>query len=149
VIPEEAEVKWEMRPVQDADRAWVREEMRSFVHNHLLPEMQKVHPDAVIVTETEGEVAGLEPASENEARAIAMELTGANGADLVSFGTEAGIFQSLGMDVVVCGPGSIEQAHKPDEFIELSQLSQCLGMLEKLGGRLGRQPVGRQDGRLA
>ncbi|MDQ2094620.1 acetylornithine deacetylase [Rhodalgimonas zhirmunskyi] len=136
VIAEEAEIRWEMRPVQEGDGAFVREQMRSFVHNVLLPDMRRVHPGAAIVTETEGEVAGLEPASVNEARAIAMELTGANGADLVSFGTEAGIFQSLGMDVVVCGPGSIEQAHKPDEFIELSQLSQCLGMLERLGGRL-------------
>ncbi len=65
-----------------------------------------------------------------------MELTGANGADTVAFGTEAGIFQALGMSAVVCGPGSIEQAHKPDEYLALDQLEECLAMLERLAGRL-------------
>ncbi len=136
VIADRAEVQWEMRPVQASDGAFVREEMRRYVEEHLLPEMQAVSGAARIVTEVVGEVAGLEPADENSARDIVQELTGANGADLVAFGTEAGIFQSLGMDVVVCGPGSIEQAHKPDEFLALDQLSQCLDMLEGLGGRL-------------
>ena len=72
-------------------------------------------------------------ALKNEARQIVSELTGANDAGLVPFGTEAGIFQNLGMDVVVCGPGSIEQAHKADEFVTVDQLGQCLKMLEKLG----------------
>ncbi|MEP0940632.1 MAG: hypothetical protein ABJH20_02785 [Rhizobiaceae bacterium] len=69
------------------------------------------------------------------------ELTGANGTDVVSFGTEAGLYQSLGMDVVVCGPGSIEQAHKANEFLALGQLSQCLKMLEGLSGKLS-EPQG-------
>ena len=54
----------------------------------------------------------------------------------VPFGTEAGLFQTLGMDVVVCGPGSIAQAHKPDEFIALDQLDQCVTMLHRLTARL-------------
>ncbi|MCB2144586.1 MAG: M20/M25/M40 family metallo-hydrolase, partial [Rhodobacteraceae bacterium] len=57
-------------------------------------------------------------------------------ADTVPFGTEAGIFQSLGMSAVVCGPGSIEQAHKPDEFVAIDQLRQCLSMLDGLSARL-------------
>ena len=65
-----------------------------------------------------------------------MELTGANGAGLVPFGTEAGLFQGLGMSVVVCGPGSIDQAHKPDEYLEVSQLGACLDMLERLSRKL-------------
>ncbi|MFQ5437635.1 MAG: acetylornithine deacetylase [Paracoccaceae bacterium] len=136
VIASHAAVEWDMRPVQDSDAAFVREEMRSYVYNHLLPAMQGVWPDASIVTEVIGEVAGLIPTDENQARQIMMELTGANTADVVAFGTEAGLFQSMGMDVVVCGPGSIEQAHKPDEFVSLDQLDQCLSMLERLKGRL-------------
>ena len=54
------------------------------------------------------------------------------------FGTEAGIFQNLGVDVVVCGPGSIEQAHKADEFVAVEQLVRCLKMLEKLAVKLDR-----------
>ena len=83
-----------------------------------------------------GEVAGLEPVDDNEARRIVAALTGANGADVVSFGTEAGLFQQFGMSAVVCGPGSIAQAHKPDEFVEISQLQSCLAMLTGLAGQL-------------
>lgn len=136
VIADRAAVQWEMRPVQAGDGAFVREEMRRYVHEHLLPEMQAVSPEARIVTEVIGEVEGLEPASANEARDIVMELTGANSCDLVAFSTEAGIFQKLGIDVVVCGPGSIEQAHKPDEFLSIDQLEQGLTMLEGLAPKL-------------
>ena len=54
----------------------------------------------------------------------------------MAFGTEAGLFQKLGISTVVCGPGSIEQAHKPDEFIALDQIDQCLVMLDKLTAKL-------------
>ncbi len=76
---------------------------------------------------------------DNAARDLVMELTGANGgADVVPFGTEAGIFQGgLGMSVVVCGPpGSIDQAHKPDEYVSEDQMAQCLAMLERLSAKL-------------
>ena len=65
-----------------------------------------------------------------------MELTGCNRADVVPFGTEAGIFNALGMSVVVCGPGSIEQAHKADEYVSLEQMQSCIDMLEGLKGKL-------------
>jgi len=126
-----------MRPVQAGDATHVRDAMRSYAENTLLPEMQAVWPDATITTEVIGEIEGLIPTDTNEARDIVTELTGANGTDLVAFGTEAGIFQALGMDVVVCGPGSIEQAHKADEFVTTDQLAQCIRMLERLGPKLG------------
>ncbi len=140
VIPDHAEIAWEMRPVQASDSAFVKSAMQAYVRNDLLPAMQAVWPDAAITTQVIGEVDGLEPADQNEARDIIAELTGANGADVVAFGTEAGLFQTLGMDVVVCGPGSIEQAHKPDEFITIDQLGQCVALLERLGPKL-RQPA--------
>jgi acetylornithine deacetylase len=65
-----------------------------------------------------------------------MELTGSDTAELVPFGTEAGVFQQYGMSAVVCGPGSIDQAHKPDEYVALDQLQQCIDMLDRLGRRL-------------
>ncbi|TMV05643.1 acetylornithine deacetylase [Ruegeria sediminis] len=136
VIASKAQIDWEMRPVQAADADFVKAEMARYCDEDLLPRMRAVHPEAAIELSVIGEVAGLIPTDENEARRIVAELTGANGADLVAFGTEAGIFQALGTDVVVCGPGSIEQAHKADEFLSLDQLSQCIGMLERLGGRL-------------
>lgn len=136
VIPAQAEVQWEMRPVIEADARFVRDAMRAYVDEVLLPEMRAVAPEASIRTETVGEVGGLMPMSEGEAAALACALTGSNGGALVPFNTEAGVFQQLGIDVVVCGPGSIDQAHKPDEFVEISQLSQCVEMLTRLGARL-------------
>jgi acetylornithine deacetylase len=100
--------------------------------------MQAVSPDANIVTHTIGEVEGLQVVTESEARAIVWELTGATDADVVAFGTEAGLFQAAGMSAVICGPGSIAQAHKPDEYIALEQLQACLDMLGKLKTRMSR-----------
>ncbi|NOR32193.1 MAG: acetylornithine deacetylase [Sulfitobacter sp.] len=136
VIVGKAEVDWEFRPVQTRDLRFVKETMETFVEQELLPQMRAVYPQADISTETLGEVVGLEPMSENAARDLVAGLVGANGADVVPFGTEAGLFQQMGMDVVVCGPGSIAQAHKPDEFVSLDQLGACLGMLERLGQKL-------------
>ena len=81
-------------------------------------------------------MVGLKPTEDNAARDRVASLTGGNSAGTVAFGTEAGLFQGLGMDVVVCGPGSIEQAHKADEFIAISQLSDCLKMLARLADRI-------------
>jgi acetylornithine deacetylase len=136
VIPENCSMDWEFRPVQDTDFTYVKEAIETYVNDTLRPEMQRRDPNANITTEIVGEVVGLEPTDQNEARDIVLELTGQNHADVVPFGTEAGIFAALGMSVVVCGPGSIEQAHKPDEFIELSQLGACLSFLTKLENKL-------------
>lgn len=136
VIPGLAHLDWEMRPVQNGDADFVKREIAAYVADDLLPAMRAVSKDAGISTEIIGEVDGLEPVPESEALKIVAELTGANGADLVAFGTEAGLFQKLGISTVVCGPGSIEQAHKPDEFIALDQIDQCLVMLDKLTAKL-------------
>jgi acetylornithine deacetylase len=136
VIAGRAHVDWEMRPVRREDADWVRAELAALVEDRLLPEMRRVWPGASIETEVIGEVAGLLPTDANRAREIVAELTGANHAECVPFGTEAGLYQSLGMDVVVCGPGHIEQAHKADEYVEVAQLSRCLDMLSGLADRL-------------
>ncbi|HDZ81019.1 MAG TPA: acetylornithine deacetylase [Roseobacter sp.] len=136
VIVGKAEVDWEFRPVQDSDMRFVKSTMEAFVTDELLPQMRAVYPQADITMETVGEVPGLEPMTENAARDLMATLLGANSAGVVPFGTEAGLFQQMGMDVILCGPGSIAQAHKPDEFVSLDQLELCLNMLERLGDRL-------------
>jgi acetylornithine deacetylase len=136
VIVGKAEVEWEMRPVQPSDADFVRDGIAAYAKDVLLPAMRAVDPDASIETEVVGEVVGLTPMDENAARDLVAELTGANGADVVSFGTEAGLFQGMGMSAVVCGPGSIRQAHRPDEFVAEDQLAACLDMLAGLGRKL-------------
>ncbi|MEM7074073.1 MAG: acetylornithine deacetylase [Pseudomonadota bacterium] len=138
VIPEHAELDWDFRPVQDTDTAFVHDDLERYVNDVLRPAMRDVFDGADISTETIGAIDGLEPVPENAARDIVMALTGANKTDCVAFGTEAGIFQHLGMSAVVCGPGSIDQAHKADEFVALDQLSACLEMLDGLSHRMTR-----------
>ena len=136
VIVGKAEVDWEMRPVQAADLAFVNDTIHQYIHDRLIPAMRQVYPAADISTEIIAEICGLDPMPENAARQLVSELTGANSADLVAFGTEAGLFQGLGLSAIVCGPGSIAQAHKPDEYVALDQLSACLEMLTGLGRKL-------------
>ena len=136
VIVGKAEVDWEMRPVQASDADFVKGEMTDYVNGTLVPEMKSVHPKAGIDLEIIAEVAGLEPMDDNAARDLVAKLTGANGADLVAFGTEAGLFQQLGSNTIVCGPGSIREAHKPDEYLEIEQLELCCRMLKRLGETL-------------
>lgn len=132
VICNHAEVDWEMRPIAQDDADWVNGILQSFCQDDLLPNMRKIWPDSNITTHTIGEVIGLTPLRSNEARDIVVALTGSNDSHFVPFGTEAGLFQELGIATIVCGPGSIEQAHKADEFLEIGQLKQCLNMLDKL-----------------
>ncbi|WPZ13748.1 acetylornithine deacetylase [Nitratireductor rhodophyticola] len=136
VIADHCSVEWEMRPVRNEDADFVKDRIRTFVEAELKPAMQAVFAGADIVTHVIGEVDGLEPVTESEARQIVSELTGLTEAEVVAFGTEAGLFQKAGISSVICGPGSIEQAHKADEFVSLEQLEECLGMLERLGRKV-------------
>ncbi|MEM6664980.1 MAG: acetylornithine deacetylase [Pseudomonadota bacterium] len=170
IIAAEAVVEWEMRPISDADEAFVKARMADHVDTTLLPLLRwsaleyipeerrhseerksgqikergqhQVHAahqssrGATIATEIVAEVRGLVPTDPNPARDLVANLTGANGATVVPFGTEAGLFQGLGTAAVVCGPGSIQQAHTADEFITVDQMRRCLAMLERLGEHL-------------
>ena len=140
VIPNTCEVDWDFRPINAEDAGWVDDRMRAYAEDVLLPAMRVVDPDAAIETETVGEVAGLEPLEGSEAVRLVTQLTGSNVTGTVPFGTEAGLFQAQGIHTVVCGPGSIDQAHKPDEFVTLDQLQQCLDMIERLRPRLQASP---------
>ena len=77
-----------------------------------------------------GEVTGFDRVKKSEACELVSSLTGDNSRQVVSFGTEAGLFQEIGISTVVCGPGSIDQAHKIDEFIVLDELKKCLNLLD-------------------
>ena len=94
--------------------------------------MKAVSEHAGIVTEPVGRVAPLVPEPDSPAETLAMMLAGTNQTDVVSYGTEGGIFQEAGVPTVVCGPGNILQAHKPDEYIDISQIDACEAFLRKL-----------------
>ena len=130
VIADKCKVEWETRPVNKEDGEFVTYEIDKFVNEELLPDMKKVFPESFVKKEIIGEVIGFEKLDESEACEFVASITGDNSREVVSFGTEAGLFQEVGISTVVCGPGSIEQAHKIDEFIELNELKKCLDFLE-------------------
>jgi len=130
VIADKCHVDWELRPVVKEDGIWVNSEIDKFANKNLLPEMKKIHPESSIKKEIIGEIIGFNRDEKSEACELISNLTGDNSREVVSFGTEAGLFQEIGISAVVCGPGSIEQAHKVDEYIVLEELRKCLNLLE-------------------
>ena len=132
VIADKCHINWETRPVVKDDGVYLNNEIDKFANEILLPEMKKVFSESSIKKEIIGEVTGFDRVKKSEACELVSSLTGDNSREVVSFGTEAGLFQEIGMSTVVCGPGSIEQAHKVDEFIELDELKKCLKFLDRL-----------------
>ena len=130
VIADKCYVDWEMRPVVKEDGEFVNNEMDKFVKEKLLPQMKKIYSNSSIKKEVIGEIIGFNKSEKSDACELISSLTGDNSTETVSFGTEAGLFQEIGISTVVCGPGSIEQAHKDDEFIELEEIKKCLRLLE-------------------
>ena len=92
--------------------------------------MKKVFANASIEKDIIGEIVGFDREDKSDACELISSLTGDNSRQVVSFGTEAGLFQEIGISTVVCGPGSIDQAHKIDEFIVLDELKKCLNLLD-------------------
>ena len=110
--------------------------MDNYVKDILLPEMKKIYQKSNITKEIIGEIIGFNKEEKSEAVNLICNLTGDNSRDVVSFGTEAGLFQELGISTVVCGPGSIEQAHKIDEYVSFNELKRCLKMLIDLKNKI-------------
>lgn len=129
VIADKCYIEWETRPVVKEDGFFLNQEIDKYANEILLPEMRKVFPNSKITKKIIGEVTSFDRVKNSEACELVSSLTGDNSREVVSFGTEAGLFQEIGMSTVVCGPGSIEQAHKVDEFIELNEIKKCLKFL--------------------
>ena len=130
VIADKCQVNWEIRPVIKEDGIYVNNEIDKFTNEILLPEMKKIFSKSSIKKEIIGEITGFDRDKSSKACEFVSSITGDNSREVVSFGTEAGLFQEIGISTVVCGPGSIEQAHKIDEFIRLDELKKCLVFLE-------------------
>lgn len=131
IIPRRCTFQWETRLLPTADPAYVPTRIEAFARK-LEPVMKKVAPDTGISIETANQVPGLAPEKDSPAEMLALHLANANSTHAVSYCTEAGLFQQIGIPAVICGPGSIEQAHKPDEYIDVSELRKCEGFMGKL-----------------
>ena len=116
----------------DEDSRKLELEVRSFISDHVEPKLKAISGDAGVVTELRNETPPLIPDHKSAAEHLIRHLTGLNESGTVAFGTEAGLFQQAGIPGVIFGPGSIQQAHQPDEFIEISQLTECVAFIQRL-----------------
>jgi acetylornithine deacetylase len=128
---------WDLRPVRRSDVEHVAAALADYERG-AVAQMRAVAPQAGITTTTVGAVDGLEPRDGSPALALARVLLDHPPVDVVPFGTEAGLFAEAGIPAIVCGPGSIDVAHQPDEHIPVAQLEDCLAMLERLTDHLSR-----------
>jgi acetylornithine deacetylase len=132
IIARDCAFEWDLRNVPEDDARALKARIDAFVATDLLPRMRKVYPEAIVETETIVEVPPLLPDPASPAETLARLLTGANTTTTVSFASEAGLYQQAGIPAIVCGPGSIEVAHKPDEFITRAELAAGQAFLDRL-----------------
>jgi acetylornithine deacetylase len=132
IISRQCSIEWEFRPIPGFDIPSVRRRFDAFISESILPRMRAVAAEADVATALHSGSPPLVPEADSPAEALVRLLTGANAAHAVSFGTEASLFQEAGVPTVICGPGSIDQAHKPNEFIDLDQIEACIAFLRRL-----------------
>ena len=133
VVPRDAEFRYEFRDLPTADARAMQAAMVAHARS-LEPAMKAVAPDAGFRFETICEIPSFLGSAGDAVTRLAQRLSGEERTTLVAFGTEAGIFKNSGIPTVVCGPGSIEQAHQPDEFVSLAQLARCEAFMLGLAG---------------
>ncbi|NVM89812.1 acetylornithine deacetylase [Variovorax sp. SG517] len=131
VVPRDAEFRYEFRDLPTADAAKMQAEVVAYAGG-LEPAMKKVAPDAGFSFETICEIPSFLGSADDPITLLAQRLASEERTTLVAFGTEAGLFKNAGIPTVVCGPGSIEQAHQPDEYVSLEQLARCELFMERL-----------------
>ena len=132
IISRECRFVWDLRNMPDDDPRAYLERFEAYCRDEVLPEMRDVAPEADIVTGGHYRTPGLRAEPGSAAEELVRALTGDNDTGVVSYGTEAGQFQEAGFSTIVCGPGSIDQAHQPNEYIERSQVDLCTKTLRRL-----------------
>ncbi len=135
VVPEACRVHYEFRDLPGSDAEAWQTRVQAYADS-LTPAMQAVEPSAGFSFERFATMPAFQARLDDPAVKLAQQLSGRRDTTLVAFGTEAGLFQRAGMSTVVCGPGSIQQAHQADEFVSLDQLAQAERFLQGLGQAL-------------
>ncbi|MCS0503083.1 acetylornithine deacetylase [Ancylobacter mangrovi] len=138
IVPRQCALRWNVRGLPEFDIGPLLARFERFAEEVVLPKLKASAPEASIGTVPVYTVPPLAPQTGSMAELLALRLAGQNRTHTVSYGTEGGHFQEQGIPTIVCGPGSIDQAHKPDEFIEVSQLRACERFLAGLIAECGR-----------
>jgi acetylornithine deacetylase len=124
--------EWECRTAPGSDPSVVENALAAFTKKELLPRWRQVSPSIGIETDQCLAVPPLKPDLPGPLRGLVRDLAGQRNFVALPFASEAGLFQQAGIPSVVCGPGSVAQAHQPDEYVEESQLRQCVAMMQRL-----------------
>lgn len=132
IVPAECRFDFEVRALPGFDAQQVATRLDRYAQTELVPRMQAVQPGTGIRFEPLGSYPGLATDAASEAAELVALISGSRDFGTVAFGTEGGLFHEAGIPTVVCGPGSMDQGHKPDEFVTLTQLEACDAMLLRL-----------------
>jgi acetylornithine deacetylase len=130
IVAKSCEFLWEVRALPSFDGEQIAQNLIAYAESELLPSMKAISETTNIVTTQITSVPGL--ASSPDTISLGLKLANQNESSSVSYATEAGLFENQGAGSVICGPGNIEQAHKPNEYIERSELVKCLAVLERV-----------------
>ncbi len=133
ILARECAFEWEFRGLPSLDPNEIPERFRLYGEREVLARFAKGHPGVRIDTVNNVSVPGLAPEPGSPAETLALRLAGRNRTITVPYGTEAGAFQRAGVPTVVCGPGSIDQAHQPDEYVTLAALAEGEAFMRRLG----------------
>jgi acetylornithine deacetylase len=132
IVPAGCRFEFEFRTLPGQDPAALLREVQAFASAELLPEMRARHPGAAIEWRELMDYPALGGAGQSAIERLCTELSGGGPPAKVAFGTEAGLFAERGIASVVCGPGDMTVAHKPDEYVELAELERCAGFVRRL-----------------
>jgi acetylornithine deacetylase len=132
IVPAECEFDFEVRALPGFDANQVADQLQTYAEAELLPKMRAVKSDTDIRLQPLSAYPGLATSPDSEAARLLALLSGSMEFGTVAFGTEGGLFDQAGIPTVVCGPGSMDQGHKPDEFVTVEQLRDCDAMLARL-----------------
>lgn len=134
IVPAECRFDFEMRALPADDPQQVAAELRDYAERELLPRMRAVSAVSDIRFSELSSYPGLLTDAASDAAQLLALIAEREDFTTVAFGTEGGLFDEAGVATVVCGPGSMEQGHKPDEFVSLDQLERCDALLARLAG---------------
>jgi len=132
IVPDTATFEFEFRTIAADKSSDLVKEVIDYARDVLEPEMKAVAPEAGFDFQDRSEFAGLDTAENAEITLLAKQLSGRNSHSKVAYGTEGGLFSQAGIPTVVIGPGNIDQAHKADEFIKITELEKCGQFLDRL-----------------
>ena len=132
IVPRDCNFDFEFRYLPGADPDALEREIKDYAERVILPEMHKTDSGTGISIETKSEIPGLNAGESDKMTALAQALSRDHTSSKVAYATEGGLFQQAGIPAIICGPGSIEQAHKPDEYIALEQVVKCESFMQRL-----------------